>query len=105
VGGGAFQFIQLGRGALAGRAARRATVRRMPAFGKIWVMDREAYLERRAVMEVEGVNGLEASRVSSDYAYRSRMGVVLTAAANDDWEPAHAWWRLPLASAVWWLAR
>lgn len=54
-------------------------------------MEREAYVERRAIMEVEGVDSLEASRVASEYAYHTRMGRVATAAVNGDWEPARAW--------------
>jgi cobalamin biosynthesis Mg chelatase CobN len=54
-------------------------------------MDREAYVERRAIMEVEGVDGLTASREASDYAYHTRLGRVATAAANGNWEPAREW--------------
>lgn len=73
-------------------------------------MDREAYAERRAIMEVEfdeeeeqvrrgyrraqpqragGV--LQASRVASEYAYKTRFGLVATAAANGDEKPARTW--------------
>lgn len=54
-------------------------------------MDREAYIERRAIMEVEGVDGLAASREASDYAYHTRLGRAATAAANGNWEPAREW--------------
>lgn len=60
--------------------------------GRIWVMDREAYLERRAIMEVDGeMSSLEASREASEYAYHSPLGMVATEAANGNWEPARAW--------------
>lgn len=65
----------------------------MPYMGQKWVMDREAYQERRAIMEVEGADGLTASREASDCAYATRMGVVCTAGANRDWAPARAWVR------------
>jgi hypothetical protein len=42
-------------------------------------------------MEAEGVDALTASRVASEYAYRTRLGRVTTAAANGDWEPAREW--------------
>jgi hypothetical protein len=65
----------------------------MPYMGQKWVMDRDAYQERRAIMEVEGADGLTASREASDCAYATRMGVVCTAGANRDWAPARAWCR------------
>ncbi len=58
-----------------------------------WVMDREAYLERRAIMEVEGVEPLPASREAADAAYATRMSQVCTAAANGDWTLARIWCR------------
>ena len=54
-------------------------------------MDREAYAERRAIMEVEGIDSLTASRVASECGYYSRLGRVATAMANGDQEPAEAW--------------
>jgi len=59
--------------------------------GKIWVMDREAYAERRAILELNGASGLDASRDAADYAYHTRLSVVATAAVNGDWEPAREW--------------
>lgn len=59
--------------------------------GRIWVIDREAYVERRAIMEIEGVDSLTASREASDYGYGTRLSKVATQAANGDWEPARAW--------------
>lgn len=59
--------------------------------GRIWVMDREAYVERRAIMEVEGVDSLTAARDASDSGYRTRMSKAATEAANGDWEPAREW--------------
>jgi hypothetical protein len=59
--------------------------------GRIWVIDREAYTERRAIMEVEGVESLEASRVASVCGYRTQLSEVATEAANGDWEPAREW--------------
>lgn len=56
-----------------------------------WVMETEAYVERRAIMEIEGVNPMDASRAAADYAYHTRMGKVATAASNGDWEAARAW--------------
>jgi hypothetical protein len=56
-----------------------------------WVMEREAYAERRAIMEVEGMDPINASRVASDYAYNTRLGKAATAAANGNWEPAREW--------------
>jgi hypothetical protein len=64
----------------------------MPRWGsKRWVLDREAYAERRAIMEYEGVDALTASRAASEYAYHTRFGEVATAMANGDPEPARAW--------------
>lgn len=54
-------------------------------------MEREAYVERRAIMEVEGTDPLTASRVASEYAYHTRLGRVATDAANGNWEPAREW--------------
>lgn len=55
-------------------------------------MEREAYVERRAIMEIDGgVDGLTASREASEYAYHTRFGKVATAAANGNWEAARAW--------------
>jgi hypothetical protein len=64
----------------------------MPITRHFWVMDRPAYNERRAIMEVEGCDGLTASREASDCAYKTRFGRVCTAAANGDWEPAREWY-------------
>ena len=75
----------------AGGAGRRATVASMPAYGKIWVMDRFAYDERQAIIEADGVWCLEASRETGEAAYSTRMSRVCTDAANGDWEPAQAW--------------
>lgn len=60
---------------------------------KQWVMDREAYDERRAIMEVEGVKSLDASREAADAAFATRMGIACTAAANGDWTAARVWCR------------
>lgn len=56
-------------------------------------MDREAYAERRAIMEVDAPDNepMTAAREAADYAYKTRFGVVATAAANGDWQPARAW--------------
>lgn len=54
-------------------------------------MEREAYVERRAILEFEGVDPLTASRDASDYAYRTRLSAVATAMANGDPEPARKW--------------
>ncbi len=56
-----------------------------------WIMDREAYLERRAIMEVEGVDPLTASRAATDYAYQTRLGKAATAMANGDRKLAEEW--------------
>jgi hypothetical protein len=60
---------------------------------RIWVIDREACEERRAIIEVEGNSGdlMSPAREAADYAYKTRFGIVATAAANGDWEPARAW--------------
>lgn len=64
----------------------------MARAGRVyWVMEREAYVERRAIMEVEGTDSLEASRVASEHAYHTRLGRAATAAANGDWELAREW--------------
>lgn len=56
------------------------------------MMEREAYVERRAIMEIEGKESpLSASRDASDYAYHTRLGKVATAMANGDPEPAREW--------------
>lgn len=60
-------------------------------MARVYVMERDAYIERRAIMEVEGVDGLTASREASEYAYHTRLGRVATAAANGDWESAREW--------------
>lgn len=52
---------------------------------------REAYEERRAIVEVEGADALTASREASEYAYHTRLGRVATSAANGNWEPAREW--------------
>ena len=58
-----------------------------------WVMDRYAYTERRAIMEIDGgCDGLAASREASDCAYQTRFGKVCTAGASGDWEPAREWY-------------
>ena len=54
-------------------------------------MEREAYAERRAIMEVEGMDAVNASRAASEYAYNTRLGKAATAAANGNWEPARKW--------------
>ena len=61
---------------------------------RYWVMDREAYCERRAIMEVNKdpeVSYLDISRGASDIAYKTRFGRVCTDAANDDWTAAETW--------------
>ena len=63
----------------------------MPRWGRIWVIEREAYAERRAIMELDGIDPLTASRDASDYAYRTRLSRVATAMANGDPEPAREW--------------
>lgn len=57
----------------------------------LWIMDREAYNERRAIMEIENCGALTASRAASDYAYNTRFGKVATEASNGNWEPAGEW--------------
>jgi hypothetical protein len=44
-------------------------------------------------MEVEAPdNGvMNAARHATEYAYKTRFGVVATSAANGDWGPARAW--------------
>ena len=54
-------------------------------------MDREAYEERRAILEFEGTRPLAASRDASDYAYRARLSMAATAMANGDPQPARVW--------------
>jgi hypothetical protein len=59
-----------------------------------WVMDREAYNERRAIMEVNKASDatcLDIARHASDVAYKTRFGQVCTDAANGDWTAAEAW--------------
>lgn len=64
----------------------------MPRWGRVWVMEREAYVERRAIMEIDGKEApVEASRVASEYAYHTTLGKVATAMANGDPEPARKW--------------
>jgi hypothetical protein len=58
-----------------------------------FVMEYEAYAERRAILEVEGAKPLDAARDAADYAYATRFGVAATAAARGDWEPAREWCR------------
>lgn len=64
----------------------------MPRWGSVWVMEREAYVERRAIMEIDGAEApVESSRVASEYAYHTTLGKVATAMANGDPEPARKW--------------
>jgi hypothetical protein len=58
---------------------------------RYWVLDRDAYNERRFIMEVEGVDGLTASREASAVGYATRFGRAATWAANDRWRLARKW--------------
>lgn len=55
-----------------------------------WVMDDEAYKERRAIIEVEcpELSVDWASRLASEDAYRTPLSVAMTQAARGNWEPA-----------------
>ena len=56
------------------------------------MIEREAYVERRAIMEIDGkVPPLEASRDASAYAYQTTLSKAATAMANGDPEPAREW--------------
>jgi hypothetical protein len=64
----------------------------MPRWGRIWVMEWEAYIERRAIMEIDGNEPpLSAGREASAYVYHTRLGMVATGLANGDPEPARKW--------------
>jgi hypothetical protein len=57
-------------------------------------MDREAYRERCAIMDVNKapeLTYLDISRDASDMAYKTRFSRVCTDAANGDWTAAETW--------------
>jgi hypothetical protein len=58
------------------------------AWRKIYVMDREAYEERRAIMEVEnpGMDLMRIVSVATEAGYKTALSKVLSAIANDEEE-------------------
>lgn len=53
-----------------------------------YVLDREAYFERMAIMMESDIDAMEASRMATDSAYQTPLALSATAAIRGDWEPA-----------------
>jgi hypothetical protein len=57
-------------------------------------MDREAYDERLAIMQVEageGDNLMHLRQVAADAAYHTRFALAATEGANGNWDAAKEW--------------
>jgi hypothetical protein len=52
------------------------------------VIDREAYLERKAIMEESGVDPIEATQAATVCGYNTGFALACTALANGDDGPA-----------------
>jgi hypothetical protein len=64
----------------------------MLRLGRIWVMEWEAFIERRAIMEIDrNEPPISAAREASAFAYHTRLGMVATELANGDPESARKW--------------
>jgi hypothetical protein len=55
-----------------------------------YVLDREAYQERMAIMMESGIDPMESSRMATDDAYKTPLALAAKAAVLGDWEPADA---------------
>lgn len=63
----------------------------MSQWAQIWILDREAFNERAAIMiEDGGLPIYEAHSAAADLSYRTPLALAATEAARGDWEPAKA---------------